>query len=163
MKKPLNISEAIKKAKELRKKGFKIILAGGCFDILHVGHLTFLENAKKHGDILFVMVESDEKIQILKGENRPFNTQEDRSKILAALEVVDYVISLPLLRSDKDYDNLLISLKPNIIATTKGDPNRCHKERQARLTGSEVVDVIDLISDKSTTKLAKFIFKKASL
>ena len=63
----------------------RIVLAGGCFDLLHIGHIIFIEEANKHGDCLILMLESDETITKNKGNNRPINSQEDRAKILSAL------------------------------------------------------------------------------
>jgi len=157
MNKILSIEKAIKKSEELRKRGKKIVLVGGCFDILHVGHITFLENARKEGDVLFVLLESDENIKKIKGANRPINAQVDRANILSHLDVVDYVIKIPPIKNDNDYDGLVILLKPAIIATTKGDPMRVHKERQAGQIGAKVVDVIEPVINQSTTRLISIL------
>ncbi len=157
MKKNLNIKEAVEIAKELRNKGKSIILAGGCFDILHVGHLIFLKKAKKQGDVLFVLLESDSNIEKLKGKNRPINTQKDRASLLAALTVVDYIILLPNVITNNQYDQLVMQIKPSIIAVTKGDPSIYHKERQAKKVNGKVVAVTKIIKDQSTTRLAKLI------
>ena len=66
-----------------------IVLVGGCFDIVHLGHLIFLEKAKAKGDILIVLLESDENIRKNKGQNRPINNQEDRALFLSKLKMVD--------------------------------------------------------------------------
>lgn len=155
MSKILKISDAIKLTNVLRKQNKTIVVAGGCFDILHPGHVLFLQKAKKQGDILFVLLESDDMIRKKKGKDRPIHTQKDRSLILENLTMIDYIIPLPLLYTDQDYDNLLSSLKPTIIATTKGDANRHHKERQAKLINAQVVEVIQRIEYTSTTMLAK--------
>jgi len=157
MKKIINLSEAIETAKQLHIKNISIVLIGGCFDILHIGHLTFLQNAKKQGALLMILLEHDENIQKQKGPNRPINTQQDRAKLLAALEIVDYVVLLPPFTKNDEYDSLVISLKPAIIATTKGAYGRAHKERQAKEIGAQVVDVTNEISDQSTTKLIKLL------
>ncbi len=159
MNKILKVNEVIKVAKQLREQGKSIVLVGGCFDILHAGHVTFLEHAKQQGDFLVVLLESDETIQSTKGENRPIHTQIDRAKVLAALRVVDYIVLLKVLKTDRAYDNLLCKIKPTIIATTKGDPNRTHKERQAKLINAKVSDVMERIENTSTTKLAKLLTK----
>jgi len=153
MNKILTPEQAVIVSNDLQKQQKKIVLAGGCFDLLHIGHIHFLEQAKKAGDILFVLLEHDATIKKLKGDNRPINTQEDRAKILAALTIVDYVIMLPENADNSFYDDLVIQLKPAIIAATQGDPNRHHKERQAKEIGATVVDVITPITNQSTTHL----------
>lgn len=150
----LTTNQAIEIATKLNKEGKHIVLAGGCFDILHIGHLTFLEKAKEQGDILFLFIESDHTIKQTKGTRRPINTQHDRVKILEHLDLIDYLIPLS---DTPDYDELVIHIKPAIIATTKGDHNRSHKERQAKNVGAKVVDVTNEISNKSTTKIIELL------
>ena len=77
---------------QLKREGRKVAFTNGCFDLLHIGHLELLENARKLGDILIVGLNSDDSVRRLKGPQRPINTQLDRARILAALEVVDYVV-----------------------------------------------------------------------
>jgi rfaE bifunctional protein nucleotidyltransferase chain/domain len=153
----LSTSQAIDIAKNLKDQNKKIVLAGGCFDIIHVGHIAFLEAAKNKGDVLFVLLESDKNISRIKGEDRPINTQVDRALILACLEMVDYVIKIPDFEKNSDYDEMIISLKPDIIATTKGDPERIHKERQADKVKGEVEDVVFPVVNKSTTRLVSIL------
>ena len=118
----IKIDKAIEISNKLRKQGKSIVVAGGCFDILHVGHVRFLQSAKKLGDVLFVLLESDKNVKKLKGETRPINSQKDRAEILSSLKSVDYVVFLPRMKSDEDYDKLITCLKPNILATTENDP-----------------------------------------
>lgn len=75
----------------IRQKGLKLVATNGCFDILHAGHVQYLENAKKEGDILLVGLDSDESVRSIKGPSRPVNRQEDRATVLAGLESVDAV------------------------------------------------------------------------
>lgn len=157
MSKVLSIDQAIKMSQEIRNQNKKIVLAGGCFDILHVGHIEFLRNAKKEGDVLLVFLESDESIKKIKGPERPINSQADRAKVLASLEIVDCVVLLPELKSNTEYDQLVSSIKPAIIAITKGDPGKSHKDRQAEKIGAKVVEVTDTVSNRSTTKLLKIL------
>lgn len=159
MKKIITTGEAIKISKNLKNNGKIIILVGGCFDILHLGHIKFLENAKKLGDILFVILESDESVLVLKGKDRPINNQMERAQLLSSLSMVGYVVPLPYMKIDKDYDKLITQIKPDFIATTQDDPNISHKERQAKLVGGKVKIVTERIKSKSTTKLAKLISK----
>src|SRR6266700_465013 len=151
----VDIDEAISVSKQLSPTGEKLVLVGGCFDILHIGHIQFLQKAKDGGEILFVMLESDESIKSAKGEHRPLNPQADRATILASLIMVDYVIILPAVMTNQSYDELVIGLKPAIIATTIGDPSRVHKERQANQIGAKVVDVIPAIENQSTSRIVE--------
>jgi rfaE bifunctional protein nucleotidyltransferase chain/domain len=157
MKKIIHIEEVEELSKKLHAENESVIIAGGCFDILHVGHLTFLEEAKKHGGVLVILLESDETIQASKGPKRPLNLQYDRARMLEALTVVDYVIMLNPKMTNADYDNLVIALKPAIIATTEDDEHRHHKERQAKLVGADVIDVTGFVTDKSTTHVVKLL------
>ncbi len=144
----------------LSQKKQSVVVAGGCFDLLHVGHITFLQEAKKQGDILIILLEADETIKKNKGEKRPINTQLDRAKILSAIQYVDYICLLEPHMTDKDYDRLVFMIKPAIISTTKGDLLRFHKERQAREIGAIVKDVTEHISEKSTTALFHLLDKE---
>lgn len=153
----LNLDEIEVVIKKIRAERGKIVLTGGCFDILHIGHLTFLEKAKAEGDILVVLLESDQSIRKNKGKNRPINTQKDRVKILAALKSVDMVIPLPPMDSDKAYDDLVAKIHPDIIATTIGDKSISHKRRQAKKLGIELRIVMKILKDKSTSNLIKLL------
>lgn len=157
MEKITSIEQAIRIAKDLKKSAKHIVLAGGCFDILHIGHVTFLEKAKAQGNVLFVFLESDTSIKKLKGSNRPVNNQQDRSKILASLTSVDFIIILPAKFTDMDYGDLITNLRPDVIAVTKGDPFKKQKEIQAGNAGGKVVEVTGVISDISTSRLINLL------
>ncbi len=160
MEKFLKLEQLEKVSKDLRQQGKVIVLAGGCFDILHIGHITLLENAKKEGDILFVMLESDESIKAKKGINRPIHTQEQRAHIVSSLTAVDYVILLPSSMSDTDYDTVVKQVRPAIIAATFGDPYSFHKERQAKETGAKLVYVNKPIENISTSTILDLLSKE---
>jgi len=136
-----------------RKKEDRIVLTGGCFDILHIGHVRFLSEAKGMGDYLVVLLESDEKVKNLKGENRPVFVQEERAEVLSALRSVDLVVLLQAMESDSDYVDLVMSIKPDIIAVTEGDPHIELKRQQAREVGA-MLKRISLTKTFSTSKLA---------
>ncbi len=155
----LNLNDAIFIAKKLHTQNIKLVIIGGCFDIIHKGHISFLKEAKKQGDRLMVLLESDGHIRKLKGGDRPINTQQNRALILASFTQIDYVVTLSHFKSDSQYDQMISELKPDIIATTVGDPGRHHKERQAELIGSKVVDVLDRIKNHSTSKIAQLLKK----
>lgn len=132
-------------------KDKKIVLVGGCFDIVHLGHLIFLEKAKAKGDELIVLLESDENIRKNKGQNRPINNQENRAIFLTKLKMVDHVIKLPEMKSDEEYLEILKKVKPNIIAVSENDGNIEKKRRQAKEIGAKVLKVSKLIPHQSTS------------
>ena len=139
-----------------REKKGKIVLAGGCFDILHIGHVRFLSEAKKMGNYLVVLLENDKKVKKLKGENRPIFTQQLRAERLSALNCVDLVVLLPMMENDSDYLNLVMKIKPDIIAVTENDPHIEKKKRQAKTVGGEL-KVIPFVETLSSSTLAKII------
>ncbi len=158
MGKAVTPKQAIKIAYKLRQGGKIIVLSGGCFDILHEGHLLFLENAKRQGDTLFIFLESDENVRRLKGEDRPINSQEIRAQNLSALSVVDFIVKLPKLPKDSDYDRLIAHIRPSIIAITEGDPNLDKRKKQAEMAEG-IVKSVTRRTEHSTTKFARS-FKK---
>lgn len=157
MNKVVEIKEAIEIANKLRKQRKTIVVAGGFFDILHLGHIKFLEEARKYGDCLFVLLEDDAKATTEKGKARPINLQQDRAKILSGIQSVDYVIILKNMTNDRLYDKLMVEIRPKVIATTYGDPYVKHKKRQAKLIQGKVAYVTRRISDHSTSKYIKLI------
>jgi FAD synthetase len=137
----------------LKAKKQKIVLVGGVFDIVHPGHVEFLEKAKKQGDVLVVILEADLNVQLRKGKNKPVNPQLHRAKVLAAFKAVDYVILLPFMEKNEDYDEIVKAIQPDLIAITKGDVGIEHKRRTAKLAGARLKVVTSLIEDHSTGKL----------
>lgn len=138
---------------KLAKKG-KIVLVGGCFDILHYGHIEFMRQAKQQGDLLVIALESDEFI-IHKKKRKPFHTQAQRASVLAALRYTDVIIKLPLLNKDEDYFNLVKQIKPSVIAVTEGDPYVEKKTEQAKTIQASVV-VCPLVTSLSTTRIIDY-------
>jgi len=136
------IDEIIPIIEELKIRDKKIVFTNGCFDLLHAGHISFLETAKSFGDILILGLNSDRSVTALKGKERPINIQEDRAYILAALEVVDYVV---IFDEDTPY-KLIDRIKPNVLV--KGGD---YKGKE--VIGQEIVDEL---------KLVKFIDGKSS-
>jgi FAD synthetase len=130
----------------------KAVLVGGCFDLLHYGHLKFLERAKALGDVLIIALEPDEKIQNSKGRN-PIHSQKQRAEILSHLQFVDEIILLPLLQGFDDYLQVVQLLKPHYLAVTANDPQFANKQKQAEAVGAELVSVTDFISEFSSSKL----------
>jgi len=123
----------------------KIIFTNGCFDILHSGHVKYLQIAKSFGDVLIVGLNSDESVKRLKGESRPVNSFEDRAYILSALECVDFVVGF---EDDTPYE-LIKSIKPDILV--KGEDYK-DKEVVGRDIAKEV-RLVNFVEGKSTTKI----------
>jgi D-beta-D-heptose 7-phosphate kinase/D-beta-D-heptose 1-phosphate adenosyltransferase len=138
------LSEIATLSEELKTRGKKIIFTNGCFDILHAGHVRYLETAKSYGDILILGLNSDRSVTALKGEGRPINIQLDRAYILAALEAVDYVV---VFDEDTPYD-LIKAIKPHILV--KGGDYE-GKE----VVGQDIADelkLVQFVDGKSTTR-----------
>jgi len=129
----------------LANKDKKIVFTNGCFDILHAGHVKYLEEAKSFGDILVLGLNSDESVKRLKGESRPINEWIDRATVLAALESVDFVIEF---KEDTPYE-LIKAIKPDVLV--KGGDYE-GKE----VVGSDIAKetrLVEFVDGKSTTKI----------
>ncbi|WP_419768444.1 D-glycero-beta-D-manno-heptose-7-phosphate kinase [Arcobacter sp.] len=146
------VKEIKKVAKRLRKQNKKIIFTNGCFDILHKGHVSYLNNAKSLGDILIVGLNSDDSVKRLKGENRPINNHDDRAYILSALECVDYVV---IFDEDTPYE-LIERVKPDILVKGADYEGK-------EVVGSDIAKetvLIDFVEGKSTTSTIEKILGK---
>jgi rfaE bifunctional protein nucleotidyltransferase chain/domain len=108
----VTVSEAAALAERLRAAGRRLVLANGCFDLLHVGHIRYLEAARRLGDVLFVGINSDAAVARLKGPGRPLMPEAERLEVLAALRAVDHVVVF----DDDTADSLLRALKPDVHA-----------------------------------------------
>lgn len=133
----------------LKSQNKKIVFTNGCFDLLHVGHVRYLQEAKKLGDILVIGVNSDASIRRLKGPSRPVQTEEDRAEILAALGCVDFTVIF----TEDTPKNLIEAVKPDVLV--KGGDWKTDQ-----IVGSDFVmahggQVLSLqfVDGKSTTKL----------
>ncbi|MGC8868624.1 MAG: D-glycero-beta-D-manno-heptose 1-phosphate adenylyltransferase [Sulfurihydrogenibium sp.] len=134
---------------KVRKEGKKIVFTNGCFDIIHAGHVDYLEKAKSLGDFLVVGLNSDDSVRRLKGKDRPVNPQEHRKKVLSALKPVDLVIIF-----DEDTPERLIKeIKPDVLV--KGGDWKIENIVGADFVksyGGKVL-TIDFVYDTSTTKI----------
>jgi rfaE bifunctional protein nucleotidyltransferase chain/domain len=121
----LNREELVKRVANDREAGARIVLANGCFDVLHVGHVRYLAGAREHGDVLVVGINSDEQVAAQKGPGRPVLPATERAEIVAALESVTYVTIF----DEPTVEQLLLALKPDVHAkgtdyTTDSVPER---------------------------------------
>ncbi|WP_418179817.1 D-glycero-beta-D-manno-heptose-7-phosphate kinase [Aliarcobacter lanthieri] len=134
---------------KLHNLGKKIVFTNGCFDILHVGHVKYLEEAKSYGDVLILGLNADSSVRKLKGAKRPINTQDDRAYILASLESVDYVV---IFEEETPYE-LIKLIKPHTLV--KGGDYE-GKE----VVGQDIADelkLVQFVDGKSTTNTIKRI------
>lgn len=112
MKKLYSLKLITKIIQEHKKKGERIVLANGCFDLIHIGHIRYLKEARKKGDLLVVALNSDSSVEKLKGKGRPILTEKERIEIISSFSFVDYVI----LFEEPNVRNILLSLRPDIHA-----------------------------------------------
>lgn len=141
--------------KKLKQERQPVVLVGGCFDILHLGHIRFLNEAKKLGTVV-VALESDENLRRYKGVSRPIHQQNQRAEVLAALSSVDYIIILPSFTTDQDYFDLTKTVSPDVIVVTAGDPQLANKQKQAEMVGAKLT-TIPKIKTPSTSQLVKLL------
>ncbi len=134
---------------QLKAEGKKIVFTNGCFDLLHVGHIRYLQEAKKLGDALIVGINSDASVKRLKGPTRPVQNEQDRAEILAALEAVDATI----LFTEDTPENLIHKVKPDILV--KGGDWKIESIVGAPFVMSYGGKVMSLqfVDGKSTTKI----------
>lgn len=138
---------------ELRKQGKTIVTTNGCFDILHVGHVRYLQKTKSFADISIVLLNSDKSVRAIKGEGRPINNENDRAEILCALSCVDYVVMF----DENSPAALLDEIKPDVY--TKGADYTMETLPEAdimRKNGTRV-EFISFVEGKSTTNIIKKI------
>ncbi|HDQ03020.1 MAG TPA: D-glycero-beta-D-manno-heptose 1-phosphate adenylyltransferase [Deltaproteobacteria bacterium] len=156
MNKILERNELKKKTDALKREGKKIAFTNGCFDILHVGHVRYLRQAKQTADILILALNSDSSVKKIKGEKRPLVNQEERAEIVAALEFIDFVTIF----DEQTPLELINLLKPDVLI--KGgdwtEEQIVGREEIAQWGGKLVV--IPEIKDKSTTNIVEEIRNK---
>jgi len=116
----------------------KIVLAGGCFDILHYGHLQFIKASKAKGNFLVLLLESDQFIEKQK-KRIPYHSQQERAELLASIRYVDGIINLSKIFSDVDYRQIITKIHPAVISVTYGDPFEDKKRKHAQSIGSDFV------------------------
>ncbi len=144
----LSLPQAQSKVAAWRSAGARIVFTNGCFDLLHVGHVSYLEQARQQGDRLIVGLNTDRSVRAIKGAGRPVIGQEDRARILAALAAVDLVV----LFDEETPLSLILALRPQVLV--KGADYREEAivgAREVRAWGGEVVR-IPLVEDRSTTR-----------
>lgn len=152
------ISELKKIVLKLKSQNKTIVTTNGVFDILHIGHIRYLQKAKKLGDILIVGLNSDASVKRLKGTKRPINNQNDRAEVLSALECVDYVL---IFNEDTPIE-WLSEIKPNIhVKGGDYDMGKIIEKEIVEKNGGKIV-ILPKVPEVSTTDIIERI-KKASI
>ena len=129
---------------------------GGCFDLIHFGHVQFLKKARSLGQKLVVLLESDEFIRKNKG-HEPIHSQQERAQILLALRFVDRVVELPYLKGYDEYLAVVKKIQPQVIVVTKSDSKVEYKNKQAKEIGAKVVAVTPRLSKYSTSVIREVL------
>jgi D-glycero-beta-D-manno-heptose 1-phosphate adenylyltransferase len=157
---PTSKIKSIQAMKEIvaqaRAVGHKVVFANGCFDLLHAGHVRYLESAKGLGDMLIVGINSDTCVAALKGAGRPLQSEADRAEILASMQCVDYV----LLFDAPTVDGILKELRPDVHAKGTDYTQESVPERNTVLAYGGQVAIVGDPKDHSTKDLIQIIVSK---
>lgn len=155
MKNLIDREEAEKFTAEIKKLGKKIVFTNGVFDILHVGHLTYLEEAKSFGDILIVGINSDSSVKVNKGDKRPINSEADRAKMILGLKPVDYAVIF----DEKTPMEIISKIKPDVHI--KGGDYKKEDLPETPIVESNggEVKILSFVDNKSTTGVIEKILE----
>lgn len=151
----VGLSELAVESERFRNSGRQLVLTNGCFDILHVGHVRYLQAAKKLGAALVVALNGDASVRVLKGPSRPLNSELDRAEVLAGLGCVDFVTIF----HEPRVTGVIRAIRPQLYVkggdyTVEGlDPG----ERAALEEVGSAVKILELVEGKSTTSLLQKI------
>ena len=142
----IHIADFVKK---IHESGKTVVVTNGCFDILHVGHVRYLQKTKSFGDYSIVLLNSDKSVKSIKGPERPINNEQDRAEVLCALSCVDYVV---LFDEDSPID-LLLQIKPDVH--TKGADYTIETLPEAKgiMEAGGRIEFISFVEGKSTTSI----------
>jgi len=150
----LERGEAVDLVAGLKRDGKKVVFTNGAFDILHSGHVTYLQFARQQGDVLVVGLNSDRSVKSYKDPRRPINGQDDRARVLAALECVDYVVIF-----DEDEPAKLIGeLLPDVLVKGEDWAHYVSGREVVEQNGGKVV-LAPLVDGRSTTGLVEKVLK----
>ncbi len=138
-----------KKVKQLQENGKKVVFTNGVFDILHVGHLTYLEEARELGDVLIVGVNSDRSVKTNKGDKRPINSEKNRAEMLLGLKFVDFTVIF----DEKTPENLLDLLKPDIHVKGGDYKKEDLPETEIVEKNGGEVKILSFVDNISTTEI----------
>ena len=156
LKKIQSLAEIKKTIRAMRAAGKRIVFANGCFDLLHVGHIRYLQKARALGDVLILGINSDASVAALKGKGRPLQPEAERAEILAALDCVDYVLLFDALT----VDGILREIQPDIHAKGTDYTEETIPERDTVMSYGGMVAIAGDPKDHSTRDLIQTILSK---
>lgn len=151
----VTLEEAREIAEKHRADGKRLVLANGCFDLLHVGHIRYLEGARRLGDALMVALNSDASVSRIKGAGRPLMNQAERAEIIAALRCVDYVAIF----EEDTVDRLVALIRPNVHAKGTDYTPETVPERESVLASGGSVAIAGDPKTHSTRDLISIIVR----
>ncbi len=140
------LEELSRIVKEARSEGLRIVFSNGCFDLLHVGHVRYLEGARREGDLLITAVNDDSSVRRLKGPGRPLMPASERAEILAALECTNYIVVF----KDETVDELLRTLRPDVHAKGTDYTPESVPERETVLAYGGRIAIVGDPKERST-------------
>jgi rfaE bifunctional protein nucleotidyltransferase chain/domain len=154
------LDRLVEELRPLRAAGCRVVLANGVFDLFHVGHVRYLQGARREGDLLVVAVNGDASVRALKGPGRPFQPAADRAEILAAMECVDRVVVF----DDVDVARVLLTVRPDVHAKgTDYTPDTVPERETTRSFGGRTVIVGDPKEHSSSSLLEAILRSRAEL
>lgn len=156
MKKLYTLSQLTKIIYEHKKRGQKVVLTNGCFDLIHVGHIRYLKESKKKGDILVLALNSDSSIRKLKGEGRPILNQKERAVIASSFYFIDYITFF----DEPNVEKVLLALKPDIHAKGSDYTEETVPEKETVKGYGGTIAITGGPKIKSTSQLIKEIASK---
>lgn len=139
-----NIRQVVR---EHQKNGKTVVTTNGCFDVLHVGHVRYLQKTKEYADFSIVLLNSDKSVKLIKGEGRPINNENDRAEILCALSCVDYVVFF----DENSPGDLLDEIKPDVYTKGADYTMETLPEADIMLKNNVKVEFIEFVEGKSST------------
>jgi rfaE bifunctional protein nucleotidyltransferase chain/domain len=154
--KVIELNDFLKKLKSFRRAGKRIVFTNGCFDILHIGHVRYLQSAKAEGDILVIGLNSDRSVHIIKGEKRPVIGEQQRAEVLASMAVVDYII----LFDEPDPHRLIAAVAPDVLVKGADWAEEHIVGADGVKAGGGRVVRVPVVPDVSTSRIIEDIVRK---
>lgn len=152
----VDLPELVDIVDRLKRNGKRIVFTNGCFDILHVGHVRYLKEARRFGDILIVGLNSDESVRTIKGDKRPIVPQRERAEVLSSLRFVDYVIIF----KEPDPRNIIAAIKPDVLVKGGDWPLDKIVGRDIVESSGGEVHTIPFIEGASSSRIIEAIIKQ---